>query len=170
MKQDDTEETVLDMAKEPRAYAGAMHGPTHARITAVETRMEKLEDKMEENHKKLREETKESFLQIPAIQIRGSTTKRKRTPGRERRYTPRAELWFFLHDCGESMRRWDGRPTAALAQRVLELKDSKTQRGSSTRKEAVAYSRTARCDDDGMLDPLGGTSKIYTQGKKDNEA
>ncbi|XP_059729043.1 uncharacterized protein LOC132341481 isoform X1 [Haemorhous mexicanus] len=72
MKRDDGEETVLDMAKKLRACADAVHGPTHARIAAVETRLQRLEDKIEENHKKLREEIKEDLLQISAVQIRGS--------------------------------------------------------------------------------------------------
>ncbi|RMC04311.1 hypothetical protein DUI87_19130 [Hirundo rustica rustica] len=133
MKREDMEETVLDMAKKLRAYANAVHGPTHARIAAVETRLQKLEDKIDENHKKLREEIREDLLQISAVQIRGSGTQRRRSPARERGYTPRAELWFFLRDCGENMNRWDGKSTAALAQRVHELKEVKTQRGSSTK-------------------------------------
>ncbi|RMB99593.1 hypothetical protein DUI87_23846 [Hirundo rustica rustica] len=146
MKREDMEETVLDMAKKLRAYADAVHGPTHARIAAVETRLQKLEDKIDENHKKLREEIREDLLQISAVQIRGSGSQRRRSPATERGYTPRAELWFFLRDCGENMNRWDGKSTAALAQRVLELKEVKTQRGSSTKREAapVARSRTAR--------------------------
>ncbi|TRZ06456.1 hypothetical protein HGM15179_020650 [Zosterops borbonicus] len=150
-----------------------MHGSTHARIAAVETRMQKLEDKVEENHKKLKEEIKEDLLQISAVQIRSSGTKLRLPPDRERRYIPRGELWFFLRDCEENMKRWDGRPTAALAQQVLELKESKTQRGRSNRKQAapVACSRTARYDDDDdMSDPLEGTSKMYAEGKKDNQA
>ncbi|XP_041265638.1 sushi domain-containing protein 1-like, partial [Onychostruthus taczanowskii] len=71
LKRDDIYETVLDMAKKLRAYADAVHGPTHARIAAVETRLQKLEDKIEENHKKLREEIKEDLIQISAVQIRG---------------------------------------------------------------------------------------------------
>ncbi|RMC13476.1 hypothetical protein DUI87_08549 [Hirundo rustica rustica] len=68
MKWDDTEETVLDMAKKLRTYADAVHGPTHARIAALETQMGELADKMEENHKNLREEIKEDILQISAVQ------------------------------------------------------------------------------------------------------
>ncbi|RMC20467.1 hypothetical protein DUI87_01317 [Hirundo rustica rustica] len=139
MKREDMEETVLDMAKKLRAYADAVHGPTHARIAAVETRLQKLEDKIDENHKKLREEFREDLLQISAVQIRGSGTQRRRSPARERGYTPRAELWFFLRDCGENMNRWDGKSTAALAQRVRELKEVKTQRGSSTKRETQAF-------------------------------
>ncbi|RMB92235.1 hypothetical protein DUI87_31346 [Hirundo rustica rustica] len=108
MKREDMEEMVLDMAKKLRAYADAVHGPTHARIAAVETRLQKPEDKIDENHKKLREETREDLLQISAVQIRGSGTQRRCSLGGERGYTPRAELWFFLRDCGENMNRWDG--------------------------------------------------------------
>lgn len=88
MKRDERDETVLDMARKLRAYADAVHGPTDARIAAVETRLQKLEDKIEENHKKLREEIKEDLLQILAIQIRGSGTQGRRSPDGERRYTP----------------------------------------------------------------------------------
>ncbi|RMC21022.1 hypothetical protein DUI87_01878 [Hirundo rustica rustica] len=100
MKREDMEETVLDMVKKLRAYADVVHGPTHARIAAVETRLQKLEDKIDENHKRLREEIREDLLQISAVQIRGSGTQRRRSPARERGYTPDAELWFFLRDCG----------------------------------------------------------------------
>ncbi|RMB89964.1 hypothetical protein DUI87_33663 [Hirundo rustica rustica] len=48
IKWDDTEETVLDMVKKLRTYADAVHGPTHARIAALEMHMRKLKDKMEE--------------------------------------------------------------------------------------------------------------------------
>ncbi|RMB94980.1 hypothetical protein DUI87_28523 [Hirundo rustica rustica] len=84
MKREDMEETVLDMAKKLRAYADAVHGPTHARIAAVETRLQKLEDKIDENHKKLREEIREDLLQISAVQIRGSGSQCRCSPARER--------------------------------------------------------------------------------------
>ncbi|RMC00749.1 hypothetical protein DUI87_22432 [Hirundo rustica rustica] len=161
MKREDMEEMVLDMEKKLRAYADAVHGPTHARVAAVETRLQKLEDKIDENHKKLREEIREDLLQISAVQIRGPGTQHRCSLGRERGYTPCAELWFFLQDCGENMNRWDGKSTATLAQRVHELKEVKTQRGSSTKREAapVARRRTARYDDDDMSDPPERTSK-----------
>ncbi|RMC12066.1 hypothetical protein DUI87_11199 [Hirundo rustica rustica] len=64
MKRDETEETVLDMAKKLRTYADAVHGPTHARIAALETQVQRLADKIEENHKEL----KQDILQISAVQ------------------------------------------------------------------------------------------------------
>ncbi|TRZ08259.1 hypothetical protein HGM15179_018846 [Zosterops borbonicus] len=168
MKREETDETVLDMAKKLRAYADAVHGPTHARIAAVETQLQKLEDKIEENHRKLREEIKEDFLQISAVQIRGPGIQRRRSFDGERRYTPRAELWFFLRESGKNMRRWDGKPTAALAQRVRNLKEGRIQRGSLTKQRAapVVRSQDVKYDvDDDMSDPLEGTSKTYTPGQ-----
>ncbi|TRZ07573.1 hypothetical protein HGM15179_019538, partial [Zosterops borbonicus] len=100
MKRDDMEETALDMAKKLRAYADAMHGPTHARITAVETCLQKLEDRGESQYTQEIREMKEGFLQDSALQIRGSGTKRRCPPDRERRGTSRAELWSFLCHCG----------------------------------------------------------------------
>ncbi|RMC06271.1 hypothetical protein DUI87_15702 [Hirundo rustica rustica] len=137
MKRDDTEETVLNMVKKLRAYSDAMHGPTHARITALEIRLQKLKDKMEENHKKLEEEIKEDILQISAVQVRSSSTTRKRSPDREGKSIPRTKLWSLLRECGENMKRWDGESTDALAQRLRELLEGRTMRGSSTKKEAA---------------------------------
>ncbi|RMC21314.1 hypothetical protein DUI87_02175 [Hirundo rustica rustica] len=122
MKRDETEETMLDMAKKLRTYADAVHGPTHARIAALEMRMRKLEDKIEENHKEL----KQDILQISAVQVRGSGTTRKRSLDREGKGIPRAKLWSFLRDCGENMKRWDRESTDAMTQRLHELLDGKT--------------------------------------------
>ncbi|TRZ12790.1 hypothetical protein HGM15179_014314 [Zosterops borbonicus] len=173
MKQEETDKTVLDMAKKLRAYADAVHGPTHARIAAVETRLQKLKNKIEKNHKKLREEIKKDFLQISAVQIRSPGIQRRRSFDGERRYTPRAELWFFLRESGENMRRWDEKPTAALAQRVRNLKKGRIQRGSLNKQKAapVIRSQDVKYDvNDDMSDPLERTSKTYTPGKKDNHA
>ncbi|RMC19838.1 hypothetical protein DUI87_03403 [Hirundo rustica rustica] len=68
MKWDDMEDIVLEMAKKLRANADAVHSPTHTKIAALETRIQKFENRIEENHKKLREEMKEGFLQITAVQ------------------------------------------------------------------------------------------------------
>ncbi|RMB89451.1 hypothetical protein DUI87_34163 [Hirundo rustica rustica] len=122
MKRDETEETVLDMAKKLRTYADAVHGPTHARIAALETQVRGLADKIEENHKEL----KQDILQISAVQVRGSGTTRKRSLDREGKGIPRAKLWSFLRDCGENMKRWDGESTDAMTQRLHELLDGKT--------------------------------------------
>ncbi|RMB94859.1 hypothetical protein DUI87_28663 [Hirundo rustica rustica] len=171
------EETVLDMAKKLRAYADAVHGPTHARIAAVETRLQKLEDKIDENHKKLREEIREDLLQISAVQIRGSGTQRRRSLARERGYTPRAELWFFLRDCGENMNRWDGKSTAALAQWDFTLVEADvTLTGKEWEKHPIVTGPEAPCilgidylRSGYFKDPKGlrrafGTAAVVTEG------
>ncbi|RMC22102.1 hypothetical protein DUI87_02975 [Hirundo rustica rustica] len=88
IKRDETEETVLNIAKKLRTYADAMHGPTHARIAALETQVRGLADKIEENHKEL----KQDILQISAVQVRGSGITRKRSLDRERKGIPQAKL------------------------------------------------------------------------------
>lgn len=71
------------------------------------------------------------------------------------------------------MRRQDGKPTTALAARVHELKEVKTQRESSTRKETapIAHSQAARHNgkEDDMSDSLEETSKLYAEGGKNNQ-
>ncbi|TRZ09588.1 hypothetical protein HGM15179_017520 [Zosterops borbonicus] len=104
IKQEETDETVLDMAKKLRAYADTVHSPTHARIAAVETQLQKLEDKIEENHKELKKEIKKDFLQISAVQIRSPGIQRRRSFDGKRKYTPQAELWFFLRESRENMK------------------------------------------------------------------
>ncbi|RMC21603.1 hypothetical protein DUI87_02470 [Hirundo rustica rustica] len=88
MKQDETEETVLDIAKKLRTYADAVHSPTHAKIAALETQVKRLADKIEENHKEL----KEDIIQISAVQVKSSSTTRKRSLDREGKGIPRAKL------------------------------------------------------------------------------
>ncbi|RMB96455.1 hypothetical protein DUI87_27130 [Hirundo rustica rustica] len=107
MKQDKTEETVLNIAKKLRTYADAVHGPTHARIAALETRMRKLEDKIEENHKEL----KQDILQISAVQVKGSGTTRKRSLDKEGKGIPQAKLWSFLQaDVSLTENEWKRHP------------------------------------------------------------
>ncbi|XP_039425235.1 uncharacterized protein LOC120411707 [Corvus cornix cornix] len=48
-------ETVRDMAVKLRAYADSVHGPTHARIAAVETHMQKMEDEMKKSLQEIKE-------------------------------------------------------------------------------------------------------------------
>ncbi|RMC18434.1 hypothetical protein DUI87_04321 [Hirundo rustica rustica] len=117
MKRNETEETVLDIAKKLRTYADAVHGPTHARIAALETQVRGLADKIEKNHKEL----KQDILQISAVQVRDSGTTRKRSLDREGKGIPRAKLWVLLRECGENMKRWDGESTDAMTQRLHEL-------------------------------------------------
>lgn len=42
--------------------------------------------------------------------------------GREPRHTLHGSLWFFLHDQGKDMRKWDSEPTSKLGAHVLKLR------------------------------------------------
>ena len=53
-----------------------------------------------------------------------SAIRGKRSSAQEREYrvcTTGGTLWFSLHDHGEDMRKWDGKPTSSLKARVREL-------------------------------------------------
>ncbi|KAK4829068.1 hypothetical protein QYF61_002012 [Mycteria americana] len=39
-------------------------------------------------------------------------------------YTPRGTLWFYLHDHGGDMRKWDGKPTLTLEPRLIHRLES----------------------------------------------
>ncbi|KAK4810705.1 hypothetical protein QYF61_007679 [Mycteria americana] len=57
-----------------------------------------------------------------------------------RGYTPRGTLWFYLHDHGEDMRKWDGKPTLILEAQVRELQGKTITKGSYSRKTAALVS------------------------------
>ncbi|RMC19127.1 hypothetical protein DUI87_03731 [Hirundo rustica rustica] len=87
-------------------------------------------------------------------------------PARERGYTPQGNLWSFLREHGEDMRKWDGKPISSLAACVRELKRETPTTKSSSRVKAAPVSqaqnsRQYRKDD--MTDPLEGTSGTYLQ-------
>lgn len=68
MKWNEVVETVIAMVKKLWVYAECwVHGPTHARISAVVSglseRLQEMEDKIEDTHQKLKE-LKEDLLQI----------------------------------------------------------------------------------------------------------
>ncbi|KAK4807223.1 LOW QUALITY PROTEIN: hypothetical protein QYF61_024343 [Mycteria americana] len=57
-----------------------------------------------------------------------------------RGYTPQGTQWFYLHDHGEDMRKWDGKPTSTLEARVRELQGKTITKGGSSRKIAAPVS------------------------------
>lgn len=92
MKCNERDETVNTMVRRLWAYEDTVHGPTHARISTVETspseHIQKLEDEIEETQQKLRKEIKDYLLQISSVQTRGPVIRSRRLPARERGYTP----------------------------------------------------------------------------------
>ncbi|KAK4829624.1 LOW QUALITY PROTEIN: hypothetical protein QYF61_005751 [Mycteria americana] len=66
-----------------------------------------------------------------------------RSSAQERGYsgcTPRATLWFYLHDHGKNMRKWDGKSALTLEARVCELQGKTITQGSSSSKIATPVS------------------------------
>jgi len=60
---------------------------------------------------------KEDMSYSPPVQTSISAIRSKRSflRGRQYRgYTPQGTLWFYLHDHGEDMRKWDGKPISTL--------------------------------------------------------
>ena len=84
-----------------------------------------------------------------------------------RSYTPRGNLWFYLRDHREDMRKLDGKPTSDIEARVRELQGKTITKGDSVRKNAapVSSSQLSRPGRQFDLDsnPLEVTSKSFLQ-------
>ncbi|RMC19505.1 hypothetical protein DUI87_04117 [Hirundo rustica rustica] len=135
-------------------------GPMQAQVSAV------VEELREEIREKM-EEMRRNSSHVAPVRVTGPRVRAQQPPARERGYTPRADLWYFLHDHGEDMGRRDGKPTSALAARVRELKERNTNRGGPTKMKVALTShdqaaRYYRSEDD-MSDPCEGTSIMYAQ-------
>ncbi|RMC16022.1 hypothetical protein DUI87_08229 [Hirundo rustica rustica] len=139
-----------------------------AQVSAVAKELrEEIKKKMEEVTEKMEEMMRRNSSHVALVRVTGPRVRAQRPPARERGYTPRADLWYFLRDHGEDMGRWDGKPTSALAARVCELKERNTNRGGSTKMKVASTShdqaaRYYRSEDD-MSDPREGTSTMYAQ-------
>jgi len=60
---------------------------------------------------------KEYMSYSPPVRASVSVIRGKRFSAQEREYRgykPRGTLWFYLHDHGDDMRKWDGKPTSSL--------------------------------------------------------
>ncbi|KAK4807215.1 hypothetical protein QYF61_024335 [Mycteria americana] len=69
---------------------------------------------------------KEDMSYSPPLWTTVSAIRSQRSSAQERGYrgyTPRGSLWFYLHDHGEDMRKWDGKPTSTIEARVEERDD-----------------------------------------------
>ncbi|RMC20872.1 hypothetical protein DUI87_01725 [Hirundo rustica rustica] len=137
---DNNRETVGSVANKLRNYESIISGPMQAQVSAVakelREKMEEVTEKMEE----MREEMRRNSSHVAPVRATGPRVRAQRPPARERGYTPRADLWFFLSDHGEDMGRWDGKPTSALAARVRELKERNTNRGGPTKMKVASTS------------------------------
>ncbi|XP_051667672.1 uncharacterized protein LOC127481899 [Manacus candei] len=120
-------EPVMSVINKLRLYDSMIGGPIQARISSVET----IVNELKELTTGLKEKIERNNLHTAPVRTR-------RPSARENRQTSRTELWYFLSDHGEDMRRWDRKPTRALAARVQELKGK--EKGKSAKVSAVPVS------------------------------
>ncbi|RMB99856.1 hypothetical protein DUI87_23634 [Hirundo rustica rustica] len=132
---DNNRETVGSIANKLRNYESIISGPMHAQVSAV---AKELREKMEEVTEKMEEMMRRNSSHVAPVQVTGPRVRAQQPPARERGYTPRADLWYFLRDHGEDMGRWDGKPTSALAARVCELKERNTNQGGPTKMKVAS--------------------------------
>ncbi|TRZ10533.1 hypothetical protein HGM15179_016574 [Zosterops borbonicus] len=128
---DTNRETVGSVANKLRNYESMINGPMQAHISAV---IKEFKEEMRE----MREEMKK--VNAAPVRVTGPKFSAQHSPARDRGYTPRANLWFFLRDHGEDMGRWDGKPTSVLAARVRQLKEGNSNRGTSTKVKVASTS------------------------------
>ncbi|RMC20646.1 hypothetical protein DUI87_01498 [Hirundo rustica rustica] len=161
------EDRVSVLVNKLRIYEDTVTAPFRTHVSSVETRLaEQVWSLIEEGHQKLKKELKEEIYHISPEPTRVSAIRSRYPPARERGYTPRSNLWSFLREHGEDMRKWDGKPTSSLAAQVRELKRETPTTKSSSRANAAPVSqaqnsRQYRKDD--MSDLLEGTSGTYLQ-------
>ena len=160
------EDRVGILANKLRIYEDTITAPFRTHVSAVETSLAEQVRNLIEDHQRLRKELKEGIHRISPEPTRVSAIRSRHPPARERGYSPRGNLWFFLQEHGEDMRKWDGKPTSALASRVRELKRGTSSTRNSSRVNTAPVScaqnyREPRNDD--ITDPLEGTSGTYSQ-------
>ncbi|RMC16256.1 hypothetical protein DUI87_08471 [Hirundo rustica rustica] len=161
---DNNRETVGSVANKLRNYESIINGPMQAQVSAVAKELRERMEEVTEEIREVREEMRRNSSHVAAVRVTGPRVRAQQPPARERGYTPRADLWFFLRNHGEDMGRWDGKPTSALVARVHELKERNTNQGGSTKMKIASAShvqaaRYYRSVDD-MSDPCEGTSTI----------
>ncbi|KAJ7406262.1 hypothetical protein BTVI_65933 [Pitangus sulphuratus] len=79
-------------------------------VSSAVERLSKTVDRL-----KRLEQVREEMSHVPPVQTRVSAIGSRHPPAQEKKYTPRGDLWFYLHGYGEDMRKWDRKPTSALA-------------------------------------------------------
>ncbi|TRZ20110.1 hypothetical protein HGM15179_004679 [Zosterops borbonicus] len=87
-------ETVGSVANKLRNYESIINSPMQAHISAV---IKEFKEKMKE----MKEEMKK--VNAAPVQVTGPKFSAQHSPARDRGYTPRANLWFFLRDHEKDM-------------------------------------------------------------------
>ncbi|RMC21341.1 hypothetical protein DUI87_02203 [Hirundo rustica rustica] len=108
---DNNRETVGSVANKLRNYESIICGPMQAQVSAVakelreeiREKMEEVTEKMEEVTGKMEEMMRRNSSHVAPVRVTGPRVRGQQPPARERGYTPRADLWYFLRDHGEDM-------------------------------------------------------------------
>ncbi|RMC09665.1 hypothetical protein DUI87_13451 [Hirundo rustica rustica] len=137
---DNNRETVGSVANKLRNYESIICGPMQAQVSAMAKELRERIEEVTEEIREVREEMRRNSSHVAPVRVTGPRVRAQQPAARERGYTPRADLWYFLRDHGEDMGRWDGKPTSALAARVRELKERNTNRGGSTKMKVASTS------------------------------
>ncbi|RMC05593.1 hypothetical protein DUI87_17678 [Hirundo rustica rustica] len=116
---DNNRETVGSVANKLRNYESIISGPMQAQVSAVAKELRERMEEVTEEIREVREEMRRNSSHVAPVRVTGPRVRAQQPPARERGYTPRADLWYFLRDHGEDMGRWDGKPTSALAARTV---------------------------------------------------
>ncbi|RMC20397.1 hypothetical protein DUI87_01246 [Hirundo rustica rustica] len=88
---DNNRETVGSVANKLRNYESMISGPMQAQVSAM---VKELREEMRE----MREEMRRNSSHVAPVRVTGPRVRAQRPPARERGYTPRADLWFFLRE------------------------------------------------------------------------
>ncbi|KAF4805505.1 hypothetical protein TURU_000714 [Turdus rufiventris] len=118
---DENQTTVGSVTNQLRNFEGMMQTYVSACVSVVK-------EQLKEELREMREEIRRIRSQMASMQVTGPDVRAQSPTARERGYTPRADLWFFLCDHGEDMEKWDGKPTSVLAARVHQLREGNTTR------------------------------------------
>ncbi|RMC03881.1 hypothetical protein DUI87_19634 [Hirundo rustica rustica] len=92
---DTNRETVGSVANKLRNYESIICGPMQAQVSAV---AKELREEMME----MREEMRRNSSHVAPVRVTGPRVRAQQPPARERGYTPRADLWYFLRDHGKT--------------------------------------------------------------------
>ncbi|TRZ11773.1 hypothetical protein HGM15179_000408 [Zosterops borbonicus] len=156
---DTNRKTVGSVANKLKNYESMINGPMQAHISAV---IKEFKEEM----RKMKEEMKK--VNATPVQVTSPKFSAQHSPARDRGYTPKANLWFFLRNHGEDMGKWDRKPTSVLAARVRQLKEGNSNQETSTKVKVASTSHDRAAGYD-VSDPLERTSSMYAQEGNNNQ-
>ncbi|RMC19394.1 hypothetical protein DUI87_04004 [Hirundo rustica rustica] len=102
------EDKVGILVNKLRIYEDTVTAPFCTHVSSVEKRLaEQVQSLIEEGHQKLKKELKEENCHSSLELTRAFAIGSRCPPAKERGYTPRGNLWLFLQEHGEDMRKWE---------------------------------------------------------------